>query len=179
MLPFVKYQRTIIAFCLTAMIVVLFWNQIINKFIEALNNPYAKNTMAAITNFRSELWSCDIAYFLEQNPLRMIFGNGFSFVRDLHEQRLNARLWSHNDITYLLLASGLLGLGIYISMIGRSAVQFFRRKGNFLYFAAMVLFPLLVNGFYIYPHLVWAYFIMIVSQHARVSSMDRMKEIGL
>lgn len=166
-LPFVKYQKTIVAIFISACVTILFWNQIIEKFIETFNNPYAKNTMAAITNFRSELWACDFEHFITQSPLRMIFGNGFSFVRQLHEDQLYARLWSHNDFTYLLIGTGITGLGVYFSALTRSAGQFRRRKGSIVYFFAMVIFPMLINGFYIYIHLVWAYFAVFAAQHAR------------
>lgn len=167
MLPLVKWQKNIVAILAFTMVVIVLWDQITEKFIEALNNPYARNTMAAITNFRSELWKCDLEYFAEQSWIGMLFGNGYSFVRELHEVRLTERLWSHNDITYILVASGLVGLGVYISMYIRVGRRFCRKKGNLLYFGAMVIFPMLANGFYIYIALIWAFFMMWVSLYSR------------
>lgn len=167
MLPIVKMQRRVLAVCASCVLVVVLWDKISVKFIEALNNPYARNTLAAITNFRSELWKCDLTYFTEQGIIGMIFGNGFSFVRELHEVRLTERLWSHNDLTYILIAAGLLGFGVYISMYVRVFRAFCRGRRNLLYFGAMVLFPMLMNGFYIYIALLWAFLIMRVSLYAR------------
>lgn len=167
MLPLVKVQRNLVAVVTCAGVGVLLWDAIAEKFIEALNNPYAKNTMAAITNFRSELWKCDLAYFSEQSLFAMLFGNGFSFVRELHEVRLRQRLWSHNDLTYVLIAAGAVGLGVYVSMYIRVVKRVCRKKGNRLCFFAMVLFPMLVNGFYIYIPLIWAFLLMRASLYAR------------
>lgn len=167
MLPLVQRQRNLVAVAACVLVAFVLWDEITEKFIEALNNPYARNTMAAITNFRSELWICDLEYFAEQGFLTALFGNGFSFVRELHEVRLTERLWSHNDLTYVLVASGLVGLTVYITMYIRVAKAFCRRKRNLLYFGAMVLFPMLVNGFYIYIPLIWAFLIMRVSLYSR------------
>lgn len=166
MLPLVKRQRKLVAVFVCILLVIVLWDEISEKFIEALNNPYAKNTLAAITNFRSELWKCDLEYFAEENFFAKLFGNGFSFVRELHEVRLTERLWSHNDITYVLIASGLVGLTVYASMYIRAAKQICQKKGNILYFGTMVLFPMLANGFYIYIPLTWAFLMISVSLHA-------------
>lgn len=167
MLPIVKMQRRVLAVCAAAVLVVVLWDQISIKFIEALNNPYARNTLAAITNFRSELWKCDLGYFSEQGIVGMLFGNSYSFVRELHEVRLTERIWSHNDLTYVLIAAGLVGLAVYLSMYVRVSRAFCSGKKNRLYFAAMVIFPMLVNGFYIYVALLWAFLVMRVSLYAR------------
>lgn len=167
MLPLVKMQRYFVAVVTCAVMLVAVWDEIMEKFIEAMNNPYARNTMAAFTNFRSELWKCDLQYFAEQGFLTAVFGNGYSFVRELHEVRLIERLWSHNDITYVLIAAGILGVAVYISMYVRVAREFCREKGNLVYFGAMVLFPMLANGFYIYIPLVWAFFMMRTSFRSR------------
>ena len=166
MLPLVKKQRNLVAVCAVVVLMVVLWDQIAEKFIEALNNPYARNTLAAITNFRSELWKCDIQYYFSQGAIGILFGNSFSFVRELHEVVLTERIWSHNDITYILVASGLVGLIVYIAMYARAASRFCRSGVNRMYFAAMVLFPMLVNGFYIYIPLVWAFFIMRASLYS-------------
>ena len=167
MLPLIKWQRNFVAVLACAASVVLMWDKITEKFIEAINNPYARNTLAAITNFRSELWKCDLQYFAEEGIVHKLFGNGYSFVRQLHEARLTERLWSHNDLTYVLIAAGAVGLAVYISMYIRVGKRFCRKKGTFLYFAAMALFPMLVNGFYIYIPLLWAFFLMRVSFYSR------------
>lgn len=167
MLPLVKWQRNLVAVLACVVMLVVLWDEIAEKFIEALNNPYARNTMAAITNFRSELWKCDLEYFTEQGIVTMLFGNGYSFVRELHEVRLTERLWSHNDITYILVASGVVGLAVYVSMYIRAARQFCRRKRNLVYFGTMVLFPMLINGFYIYIPLIWAFLMMCASLYSR------------
>lgn len=167
MFPLVKIQRNMVAVAACVVMVFVLYDEIAEKFIEALNNPYARNTMAAITNFRSELWKCDLAYFGEQGFLTALFGNGYSFVRELHEVRLTERLWSHNDLTYILVASGLVGITVYVTMYIRAAKVFCKRKRNLPYFGAMVLFPMLANGFYIYIPLIWAFFIMRVSLYSR------------
>lgn len=167
MIPLVKVQRNLVAVAAVAVLMVVLWDQITEKFIEALNNPYARNTLAAITNFRSELWKCDLQYFVSQGPIGVLFGNGFSFVRELHEVVLTERIWSHNDLTYVLVASGLVGLAAYVAMYARVAARFCRSGANVLYFGAMVLFPMLVNGFYIYIPLIWAFFIMRTSLYSR------------
>lgn len=167
MLPLVKVQRNLVAVITCVLLGILLRDEIAEKFIEALNNPYARNTMAAITNFRSELWKCDLEYFMEQSLFTMLLGNGFSFVRELHEVRLTERLWSHNDITYILIASGVVGLAVYVSMYIRVVKRACRRKENLLYFFAMVLFPMLVNGFYIYIPLIWAFLLMRASLYSR------------
>lgn len=172
MLPIVKRQRNILAVCGSCVLLVVLWDQITVKFIEALNNPYARNTLAAVTNFRSELWKCDLTYFAEQGIIGMVFGNGFSFVRELHEVRLTERLWSHNDLTYVLIAAGMLGLGVYLSMYVRAIRAFCRGRRNLIYFGAMVLFPMLMNGFYIYIALLWAFLMMRVSLYARQKHME-------
>lgn len=176
MIPLVKAQRNLVAVGAVAVLMVVLWDQIAEKFIEALNNPYARNTLAAITNFRSELWKCDLQYFFGQGPIGMLFGNGYSFVRELHEVVLTERIWSHNDLTYVLVASGLTGLGVYIAMYARVAFRFCRSGANVLYFGAMVLFPMLVNGFYIYIPLIWAFFIMRVSLYSREKMQMRDRE---
>ncbi len=167
MLPMKKVIKNIVAVAAFFGIVALLWDSIAEKFIEAINNPWARNPLAAITNFRSELWKCDFAYFGEQNLFGMLFGNGFSFVRELHEVRLTTRLWSHNDVTYLLVASGLVGLTVYFAMYVRLARNICKRMMDWIYFGAMVIFPMLMNGFYIYNPLVWAFFLLRVSLHAR------------
>ena len=167
MLPLVKVQRNLVAVITCVLLGILLRDEIAEKFIEALNNPYARNTTAAITNFRSELWKCDLEYFMEQSLFTMLLGNGFSFVRELHEVRLTERLWSHNDITYILIASGVVGLAVYVSMYSRVVKRTCQKKENLLYFFAMVLFPMLVNGFYIYIPLIWAFLLMRASLYSR------------
>lgn len=174
MLPMKKLMKNIVAVVAFAGVVVLLWDSIAEKFIEAINNPWAKDTLAAITNFRSELWKCDFTYFREQGILGMLFGNGFSFVRELHEVRLTTRLWSHNDITYLLVASGLVGLTVYVAMYVRLARNICKKLMDWVYFGAMVIFPMLMNGFYIYNPLVWAFLLVRASLHAR----DRRENAG-
>lgn len=160
LLPIKKKQRGLLAIVFFAAGLYILREPIMAKFKEALDNPYAKNTLAAVTNFRSELWKCDLTYFKEESLLHKFFGNGFSFVRQLHEDRLHARLWSHNDITYLLISNGLLGLLSYGLLYSKCIKALCKKKADFLYISAIVFFPMLVNGFYIYGAMVWSFMIV-------------------
>lgn len=161
-LPIKKNQRVLVAFVFFVAGLYIAREPIMIKFKETLDNPYAKNTLAAVTNFRSELWKCDLSYFKEESLFHKLFGNGFSFVRQLHEDRLNARLWSHNDVTYLLISNGLVGLLTYGLLYGKCIKAVCKKKSHYLYMGAMVFFPMLVNGFYIYGAMVWSFMILSV-----------------
>ncbi len=158
-LPIKKSQVRLFAAVIFSGVIFLLRNEILEKFREAMANQYARDALAAFTNFRSVLWKCDLTYFKNENFIWKLFGNGFSFVRDLHERELSTRLWSHNDLTYLLLASGVTGLFIYLETVFYTARKVCRKKSQFLWFAAFVLFPMCFNGFYIYTPLIWAYLI--------------------
>lgn len=163
MFPIKKNQKTFVAVIGFFLIIWLLWDPISEKFIEAMNNEYAKNKLAAITNFRSELWKCDFTNFAEQNWFLKLFGNGYSFVRELHEVKLKARLWSHNDFTYLLVATGIVGIVIYLGMYVRILRRICETRMHWIIYGAMVFFPMFVNGFYIYIALVWSFFLVRVS----------------
>lgn len=99
-------RRAVIAIMAAVVIMIFPYTSMADKFMETINNPYARDWLSGLTNFRSTLWKGDIDRFAAENWYLKLFGNGFSYTYQLHENLYGVKIWSHNDflICYLLQA---------------------------------------------------------------------------
>ena len=74
---------------------------------------------------------------------------------ELNAQMVNQKIWAHDDFIHLLLGGGFLAFGIYVYII----LEFFKKrlmkqkKIDRLMLVTYLLFPAIVNGFFMYQHL--------------------------
>ena len=105
-----------------------------DKFMETINNPYARDWLSGLTNFRSTLWKGDIDRFAAETWYLKLFGNGFSYTYQLHENLYGVKIWSHNDFFNLLLATGVIGLIGYIYMLLNTILTLHRGHRDCFFF---------------------------------------------
>lgn len=161
-------KRKIIIFLAIIMLIIVFpYTNIAKKFIETLENPYARNKLSGITNFRSTLWEADIAQFMAENMYYKMFGNGFSYSYHLHNKLFGVKIWSHNDFFNLLLATGFLGMSGYIYILIDLLQKLHSCHKNKFYtflFFVMIFITAFFNGFYLYISVVLAFVSISISK---------------
>ena len=115
----------------------------------------AVNAIDGFTSGRSLFWAVDLKAFASGNLLQILFGRGFDYVYELNAQMVNQKIWAHDDFIHLLLGGGFLAFGIYVYII----LEFFKKrlmkqkKIDRLMLVTYLLFPAIVNGFFMYQHL--------------------------
>ena len=143
-----------------------------NKFEFASGNIYADSLLSAITNGRNEIWLTDILAWANSGPMGIAFGNSFSTIYELNNRVLALSIWAHDDLVMLLYGFGLVGLCLYLACL----FTLFRSmcaslgRGVVMLLVVFILFPMLLNGFFPYQHLVYAYVLLYaICSHMNVS----------
>lgn len=68
-----------------------------------------------VTNGRSDIWQSDLAYFLNADLPKQIFGSGFDKIYEVNlSSKLGAAVYAHNDFINVLIANGVVGLALYL-----------------------------------------------------------------
>ncbi len=108
--------------------------------------------LEVFTNGRSRFWAVDIEAFLEGTPFEVAFGHGFSYVYDVNQQMVGARLYAHNDFINILLNFGVAGVAVYLAAFVPLARKVGACAGGFvcLLFVLMWLFNAFFNMLYVY-----------------------------
>lgn len=115
----------------------------------------AVNAIDGFTSGRSLFWAVDLKAFASGNLFQILFGRGFDYVYELNAQMVNQKIWAHDDFIHLLLGGGFLAFGIYVYII----LEFFKKrlmkqkKIDRLMLVTYLLFPAIINGFFMYQHL--------------------------
>ena len=136
-----------------------------NKFEFASGNIYADSLLSAITNGRNEIWLTDTFAWSNFGPIGVVFGNSFSSIYELNHHAFDLSIWAHNDLVMVLYGFGLLGLCLYLVCL----YTLFRSMNASLNGIAVLLlmffllFPMLLNGFFPYQHLVYAFVLLYVT----------------
>ena len=133
--------------CVCGAIIIPF-SPIGQKIAEASSRWYRNHPIDAISNTRSIMWTDCLSAYLSKGFLNIIFGNGFSFVRDTISSDLTARLWAHNDVIEILCSTGIFGLFIYLSIFIKGIFY----KSTYSKILLIILFGIsaLLNGFMLY-----------------------------
>lgn len=130
-----------------------------SKFDFVQSNVWTDSLLNAFTNGRDEIWMTDLVAWAESGVSGLLLGNSFSAIYNLNMSELSLAIWAHNDLVMVLFGAGLIGFGLYAGVLihllktMRSTLQ----TGGFLLLSVFVLFPLLLNGFFPYQHLVYAF----------------------
>lgn len=161
-------RKMIICIGVIILIIVFPYTSMAKKFIETLENPYARNRLSGITNFRSTLWEADIAQFMAENIYYKLFGNGFSYSYQLHDKLFGVKIWSHNDFFNLLIATGFLGMSGYIYILIDLLYKLHNYHKNKFYtflFFIMIFVTAFFNGFYLYISVVFAFILISINNN--------------
>lgn len=143
-----------------------------NKFEFAGGNIYADSLLSAITNGRNEIWLTDILAWANSGPMGIVFGNSFSTIYELNNRVLSLSIWAHDDLVMLLYGFGLVGLFLYLACLCTLFRSMCASLGGGVVMLLMVfiLFPMLLNGFFPYQHLVYAFVLLYaICSHMNVS----------
>ena len=146
---------------------VFFRSDMYIKFIYVINNTYTSNTLIGrFTSGRTDLWIIDLKAYAELPFINKLIGAGFDYVYTVNQTSIGKNYWAHNDIIDLLLSAGLLGLYLYIKVIGMWIKSLnFRLSNNFtkIILLSYILLPLLINGFFTYQHYLYSFLIFFLS----------------
>ena len=87
-----------------------------DKIMYANGQWYKNHPIDAISSNRSIMWTGLLSVYVSDGPLGIIFGRGFSFVRSVNEvtPEVTHRVWAHNDFIETMMATGILGLIVYL-----------------------------------------------------------------
>lgn len=161
-------RRAVIAIAIVSFVLIFPYTSMADKFMETLHNPYARDWLSGITNFRSTLWEGDIDRFVTENWYLKLFGNGFSYTYQLHEALYGVKLWSHNDFFNLLIATGIIGLFGYVWILLNTIYSLHKDHKiwwfSFL-FVTMIFGTAFFNGFYLYIAVVFSFAVLAVRTH--------------
>ena len=115
----------------------------------------ATNAIDGFTSGRSLFWIVDLKAFASGNIVQVMLGRGFDYVYRLNAQMVNQKIWAHDDFIHLLLGGGVLAFGLYISVIRNffKKVLAGQRRWDRLMIIVYLLFPAIINGFFMYQHL--------------------------
>lgn len=158
----VKNVLVVLIFFLCA--VVFVGSGMASKFDFVQSNVWTDSLLNAFTNGRDEIWMTDLAAWTDSGLSGLLFGNSFSAIYELNMAKLSLAIWAHNDLVMVLFGAGLIGFGLYAGVLlyllktMRSTLQ----TAGFLLLSVFVLFPLLLNGFFPYQHLVYAFALLYV-----------------
>ncbi len=146
-----------------------------NKFEFASGNIYADSLLSAITNGRNEIWLTDILAWANSGSMGIAFGNAFSTIYELNKRALSLYIWAHDDLVMLLYGFGLTGLCLYLACLCTLFHSLFAslNKGAAALLSVFILFPLLLNGFFPYQHLVFAFVLLYsICSHELIPRKD-------
>ena len=130
--------------------------------------------LEVFTNGRSEFWPADWNAFLQSDWFCRLFGHGFSFVYELNQHVVGARLYAHNDFINVLLNFGLIGMGLYLCAFVPAVKLLWGRGGRVpcLLFVFMWLFNAFFNMIYVYAVAVIATGILCAALSYRTEGMS-------
>ena len=168
-----KRRKFIIVCFMILVVLVLPYTGMAKKFVETLNNPYAVDWLSGLTNFRSTLWEGDICRFMTEPMYYKLFGNGFSYTYELHNELYGMKIWSHNDFFNLLIAVGVVGVICYLYILCSTIRRLHREHQSLFYtmlFSGMIFGTAFFNGFYLYIALVFAFTILAISPNITKTS---------
>lgn len=137
-----------------------------SKFEFAHGNIYANSLLSAVTNGRNEIWLTDLSAWANSGHVGIMLGNSFSKIYELNNSSLTLPIWAHNDFVMVLYGTGIVGFSVYVG----SLISLFRsmkqsvKWGTFLLLFTFVIFPLCLNGFFPYQHLVYAFLLLYVTR---------------
>ena len=140
-----------------------------NKF------EFASGNISAITNGRNEIWLTDILAWANSGSMGIAFGNAFSTIYELNKRALSLYIWAHDDLVMLLYGFGLTGLCLYLACLCTLFHSLFAslNKGAAVLLTVFILFPLLLNGFFPYQHLVYAFVLLYsICSHELIPRKD-------
>lgn len=140
-----------------------------SKFEFARGNVWADSMLSALTNGRNEIWMTDLCGWALSDLPGLLLGNSFSQIYLLNQRALSLYIWAHNDVIMVLYGSGLIGITLYLGALLACAKAMYRSvsKGEFLLLLIIAGFPLVLNGFYQYQHLVYAFVVLFVIMSCR------------
>lgn len=145
------------------------------KFEFASGNIFADSLLSAITNGRNEIWLTDILAWANSGSMGIAFGNAFSTIYELNKRALSLYIWAHDDLVMLLYGFGLTGLCLYLACLCTLFHSLFAslNKGAAVLLTVFILFPLLLNGFFPYQHLVYAFVLLYsICSHELIPRKD-------
>jgi O-antigen ligase len=133
------------------------------------SNMYAKiqytlnynrnDILGSLTSGRTNFWAIDLHDFISGDFLQILVGKGFDYVYRLNSAQAGMAIWAHNDIINLLLSVGIIGTAFYCAVLIRfirlCSKSIFSAMERFLFFL-YIFFPMMVNGFYSYPHYLYS-----------------------
>lgn len=131
-------------------------SSMLNKFKFVLSGEnMAVNAIDGFTSGRSIFWLVDLEAFTRGNVLQVLLGRGFDYVYQLNKIMVNQEIWVHNDFIHLLLGGGILAFIVYIYSVFKFLKEITVKQGKFdkLMIVTYLLFPAMVNGFFMYQHL--------------------------
>ena len=133
-----------------------------SKFEFAQGNVWADSMLSALTNGRNEIWVTDLYGWASSDLPGALFGNSFSQIYILNQKVLSLYIWAHNDAIMVLYGAGLVGIMLYLGALFGCVKAMHRSvsKGEFLLLLLFAGFPLIMNGFYQYQHLVYAFVVL-------------------
>lgn len=129
----------------------------LEKFQAVLNNNGNGDKLASFTNARSVIWSIDLNSFMKAGIFKKLFGHGFDFVYAINELYYGDPIWAHNDFIQILLSAGIIGLIIYLTMIG-GVIKSAKCKNMLIkiMLSVYIILPAFWNGLYIYQHYLYS-----------------------
>lgn len=148
---------------------ILLNSSILDKFAFVVSGAnMSSNVLEGFTSGRSLFWSVDLNAFIKGNILEILFGRGFDYVYALNLREVQQEIWAHNDFIHLLVGGGINFTLLYIGAI----LFFFKRniaqKKTIDKWLIMVylLFPALINGFFMYQHLLISLMVLIIADYS-------------
>lgn len=113
-----------------------------------------RGALYVITSGRSYFWAAEIRHFFSETIGKILFGNGYNYVYDVNSMYVGAKIWAHNDYLNVLLASGFLGLYVYLLCFCRFLKAACRRgdpkRINVFLFIFAIFFNAMFNMVYTY-----------------------------
>lgn len=165
-----KWLRMLFYAAVAVAIVVAFGGTgMASKFEFAQGNVWADSMLSALTNGRNEIWATDLCGWASSDLPGVLLGNSFSQIYILNQKALSLYIWAHNDAIMVLYGSGLIGAMLYLGALLACTKAMHRSvsKGEFLLLLLFAGFPLVLNGFYQYQHLVYAFVVLFVIMSCR------------
>ena len=159
----------VIVIAAVALIGIVFLSPIKDKFINtASRTDIGIDPLAAFTSGRSIFWTYDIKTMIQNNPMRILFGNGVNYLFNINYAYFGNPLWAHNDFIQIFSDYGMLGLIVYLGMFRVLFKKTFKNikisKLAMLMLVTIWVFNAFFNMFYTYfcATLSYPFYCMIV-----------------
>ena len=146
-------------------IYMLLHTSMLNKFqFVSSGGNMAVNSVDGFTSGRSLFWTIDLQAFANGNIINVLLGRGFDYVYALNARTVNQRIWAHNDFIHLLLGGGLCAFAVYMFSIFCFfyRVLYTHNKIDKVILIVYLFFPAIVNGFFMYQHLLLSMMVLCV-----------------